>query len=124
MASPSHTYISIQPPVLIGPITKPAYNVEAVKRHTGGPIEACIRCLLGVDFSFSFTLFSSTEPSKHCLTFKLFDSQKCYALSWSRHQNVATLVQLGCKRNAWSSRFHKIIVMIYCFFNNIMQDMR
>ena len=62
-------------PVLIGPITKPAYNVEAVKRHTGGPIEACIRCLLGVDFSFSFTSFSSTEPSKHCLTFKLFDSQ-------------------------------------------------
>ena len=47
-----------------------------------------------------------------------------YTLSWSQHQNVATLVQLGCKRNAWSSSCHMFIVMILCFFNNIMQDMR
>ena len=36
-------------------------------------------------------------------------------------RNVVTLVQLVCKGNAWSSCFHIIIVMILCFFNNIMQ---
>ena len=28
-----------------------------------------------------------------------------YTLSWSRQQNVITLVQLGCKGNAWYSFF-------------------
>ena len=40
----------------------------------------------------------------------------CYTLSWSRHQNVVTLVQLGYKGNIWSSCFHTFIVMLLCFF--------
>ena len=48
----------------------------------------------------------------------------CYTLFWSRHQIVDTLVHLGCKGKGWSSCFHMFIVMILCFFTNIMQDMR
>ena len=39
-------------------------------------------------------------------------------------QNVVTLVRLGCKGNGWCSCFHMLIVMLLCFFNNMMQDMR
>ena len=35
----------------------------------------------------------------------------CYTLSWSRHQNVVTIVQLGCKGNIWFSCFHTFIVV-------------
>ena len=48
----------------------------------------------------------------------------CYTLSWSWHQNVVTLVHLECEGNALSSRFHTLIVMVLCFLNNIMQDLR
>ena len=34
--------------------------------------------------------------------------QTLYTLSWSRHQNVATLAQLGCKGNALSSFFSHV----------------
>ena len=33
-------------------------------------------------------------------------TRQCYTLSWSWHQNVITLVQLGCKGNAWYSCLH------------------
>ena len=40
------------------------------------------------------------------------------------HQNVVTLVKLGCKGNIWSSCFHTFIDRISFFLNNVMQDLR
>ena len=48
----------------------------------------------------------------------------CYTISSSRHQNVITLVQLGCKGNILSSCFHTFVVNILCFLNKIIQDLR
>ena len=45
-----------------------------------------------------------------------------YTISWSWHQNMATLVWLGCNGNGWATRFHRFIVKISCFFNNFTQD--
>ena len=38
--------------------------------------------------------------------------------------NCGTRVQLGCKGSIWSSHFHTFVVMILCFLNNIIQDLR
>ena len=47
-----------------------------------------------------------------------------YTLSWSQHQNVVSIVQLGCKGKILSSCFHMFVVRILCFLNNIMQDLK
>ena len=73
-------------------------------------------CILGIQFRF-WTPYIHVE---HCSMIPL--TRLCYTLSWSRHQNVIILVQLGCKGNAWYSFFHMLSVMILCFFKNIMQN--
>ena len=69
-----------------------------------------------------FRVWTSLIHVEHCSMIPLI--WLCYTYSWSRHQNVVTLVQLGCKGNIWSSCFHMFIVRILCFLNNIMQDLR
>ena len=59
---------------------------------------------------------------EHCFMIPLI--RLSYTLSWSRHQNVVLLVQLGCKGNIKSSCFHMFIVRVLCFLNNIKQDLR
>ena len=75
-------------------------------------------CILGIRLRFWTSVIHVGQCSKIPLI------RLCYTLSWRRHQNVFTLVQLGYKGNAWSSCFHTLIVMILCFLNNIMQDLR
>ena len=75
-------------------------------------------CILGIQLRFCI----SHIHVEHCSMIPL--TRLCYILSWSRHQNVVTLVQLGCKRISMYSCFHILIVMIFCFFKNIMLDMR
>ena len=75
-------------------------------------------CILGIQLRF----LTSHIYVEHCSVIPL--TRLCYTLSWSLHQHVVTLVQLWCKGNAWYSFFHMLIVMILCFFKNIMQDMR
>ena len=64
-----------------------------------------------------FIMFCKTDADFHqiaLLHFILVPAPKC----------TVTLVLLGCKGNDWSSCFHTLIVMILCFLNNIMQDLR
>ena len=56
-------------------------------------------CILGIQLRF----WTSHIQVEHCSIIPLIGI--CYTLSWSRRQNVVTLVQLGCKANAWSSCF-------------------
>ena len=69
-----------------------------------------------------FRFWTSLIHVEHCSMIPLI--RLCYTLSRSRHQNVVTLVQLGCKRNIWFSCFYTFIVRTLCFLNNIMQDVR
>ena len=73
--------------------------------------------ILGIQFSF----WTSHIHVEHFSMIPLI--RLCYTLSWSRHQSVVTLVQLGCKRNVQSSCFQMFIVMILCFLNNIMKGL-
>ena len=56
-------------------------------------------CILGIQLRF----WTSLIYVKHCSMIPL--TRLCYILSWSRHQNVVTLGQFGCRGNAWSSCF-------------------
>ena len=47
--------------------------------------------ILGIQFRF----WTSLIHVEHCYMVPLI--RLCYTLSWSRHQNMVTLVQLGCK---------------------------
>ena len=75
-------------------------------------------CILGIELRF----WTSHIHVEHCSMIPL--TRLFYTISWSRHQNVFTLVQLGCKENAWYSCLYMLIVMILCFFKNILQDIR
>ena len=72
-----------------------------------------------LDIQFHF--WTSLIHVEHC--FMIILIRHCYTLSWSRHQNVVPLVQLGCKGTIWSSCFHTFIVMILYFLYNITQDL-
>ena len=72
-------------------------------------------------YSRHTVLFLDLNYSCRTLFYDTFDKT---LLSWSRHQNVVPLAQLGCKGNIKSSCFHMFIVRILCFLNNIMQDLR
>ena len=74
--------------------------------------------ILGIQFRF----WTSRIHVGLCSMIPL--TRLCYTIPWSRHQNVVTLFLMGCNGNAWYSCFHLLIVMILCFFKNIMQDMR
>ena len=67
--------------------------------------------------------FLDLTYSYRTLFYNNFD-KTLFTLSWSWHQNVVTLGQFGCKGNIWSSCFYMFIVMILCFLNNILQDLR
>ena len=54
-------------------------------------------CILGIQLR----LWTSLIHEEHCSVIPL--TRLCYTLSWSLHQNMATLVQFGCKGNYWSS---------------------
>ena len=75
-------------------------------------------CILGIQIRF----WASLIYVEHCSMLPLI--RICYTLSWPQHQIVVTLVQLECKGSDWSSCFHTLILMVLCFLNNIMQDLR
>ena len=57
----------------------------------------------GIQFRF----WASLIHVEHCSMIPLI--RLCDTLSWSRHQNMVTLVQFGCKGNIWSSCFHSFM---------------
>ena len=63
--------------------------------------------ILGIQFRF----LTSLIHVEHCSIVPL--KRLCYTLSWSRHQNVVTLVHLGCKVNIWSSFFTRLWLWYY-----------
>ena len=63
--------------------------------------------ILGIQFRF----WTSLIHVEHCYMVPLI--RLCYTLSWSRHQNMVTLVQLRCKELLSLLAFTRLLIWYY-----------